>query len=119
MAKDEIPGVMCTQEGLMGPDTMTPALCSGRPSGKEISVKRVTSSHQAQNQSRNWLKLRYNRACGPNLSRHSAVQFAIKISPLDPCHSQISGSTWVTVTPEFSFHLSTDSWHLEREAVTP
>ena len=70
------------------------------PLERRYSIKKVTSSHRAQNRSRNWLKLRYNSTCGLNSSWHFTVQFVIKISSLVPCHSQISGSPWITVTPE-------------------
>lgn len=88
------------------------------PLERRYSIKKITSSHWAQNQSRNWLKLRYNSTCGLNLSWHFTVQFVTQISRLVPCHSQISGSLG-SLWHQNSFHFSTDSWHLERETVAP
>lgn len=108
-------------EGVCGSwHELTPWLLSGRTHERRYSVNRVISNHQAQNQSRKQLKLRCTKSTGcPALPWHSTVQVAITAFTLSPCHSQISGSPWVNVTPEFSFHFSIDGWHLERETVTP
>ena len=119
MEKEEILRVVCTWGERVGPDTSWHHHCShAGPLERRYSIKKVTSSHWAQNQSRNWLKLRYNSTCGLNLSWHFTVQFVTQISRLVPCHSQISGSLG-SLWHQNSFHFSTDSWHLERETVAP
>lgn len=124
MEKNEIPEVVCAWvtglwRGHLWVLTRADAIPAFRQASKRrYSAKRATVSHQAQNQSRKWLKLRWSSTCGPNLSWRSTVQDAITIFTLGPCCSQISGSAWVRVTPEFSSHFSIDGWHLERETVT-